>query len=157
MRILTLAVLIWGFGTLFPLAAFAVEKITYDFERDGIVKELVQNNLDAAENADEDENSELGIYESDLNGDEIEEIFVFSSSTPSPYCESNNMCRFYLFARENNALKELGTFRAFDIHIGDGLINGVRPLYVFENPLNQYKYTVYIYQGKNGRYEAQQG
>lgn len=83
----------------------------------------------------------------DLNEDGLDE-FITKPAT------CGKLCDFTVLAenRNNGQLVALGTLKGREILPGNGYSHGVRHLLAFDDPNNDYSYSVYIWAAERSRY-----
>lgn len=90
---------------------------------------------------------EIALY--DLNGDGIEEQITRS-------CLENS-CIYTILAETNSAdFITLGKIQARLIAVSNDVQNGVRNIRAYKDEMNDYNYTLYLWDAENSRYIKQQ-
>lgn len=96
---------------------------------------------------DEDRGN-IDIAKADLNDDGVYEYIA----KPRICDKGNNFCEFNILAESNYEIVELGTIKARSIQIDSDYSFGVRNIKAFDNPLNDFDYSLYIWEAGASRY-----
>lgn len=81
----------------------------------------------------------------DLNEDGLNEFI-----TKPKGCDG--LCDFKILADVDGTLLSLGTLAAHNLLLGNAYSHGVRDLLVFNDPANDYNYTVYVWESEHSQY-----
>ena len=114
-----------------PLPAYALEKLSFVPTPPAIITKIPTSDNRLMARAD-------------LNGDGLKE-YIFSDDN------KDGLHDFEIYAYEDEAVL-LGQFSAFKIMLSDSVRHGVRSLYVYNNPNNDYAYQVYEWHAEQSRY-----
>lgn len=94
---------------------------------------------------------DLYIATPDLNDDNINEFIVHDVT-----CEpSKKPCTFKVFSETENGITPLGDITAYRLALGDAYTKGVRNLLAYESGINDYEYSVYVWEPLEARYKIE--
>lgn len=91
----------------------------------------------------------IDIAKIDLNGDGLHEFITRESA-----CIRNQKCQFYILAENEAGITPLGSFTGYRLLPGNEFRNGVRNLVVYNNPLNDFDYTLYTWHAESSSYRV---
>lgn len=92
--------------------------------------------------------SDFDIARADLNDDGLNE-FILRDKT----CNAENkFCRYRILAETDGKMTLLGEIEARNIVLGNSASQGVRNILAFQNTVNEYQETVYVWEPVEGRY-----
>ena len=156
-------VLICLFAACAAGAAFSVaaqqrdsEFVTYEWIRDGIIYEQLLDSMEqelAEIQNNWSERPAIGIYQVDLNGDQIDEIIV-APGDEMYFCDwDTKVCDYYVYARVTGGLQQIADIEAVQLRVSYERKNGVRDLRAYKNINNPYLYHTYTYNRRSFAYE----
>ncbi|MCC6598172.1 MAG: hypothetical protein IT559_05240 [Alphaproteobacteria bacterium] len=91
---------------------------------------------------------DLRIAQADLNRDGIGEYILHSKD-----CDTSKLkCLYYILAQTPRGIISLGTIPGKELLLGDGFSYGVRDIIAFENKLNDYEQTLYVWRPEKSSY-----
>lgn len=126
-------------------ASRASEKIIYNHSINGLsyiaLSEYIEQHLSATiDNFD--------IARTDFNGDNMDELII-----KSKVCDTNTaFCMHYLFAETGDKILNLSAIQAREILISDKSTNGIRDILAFDNPHNDFDYSIYHWDAGQSTY-----
>ncbi|MCB9982129.1 MAG: hypothetical protein H6861_00425 [Rhodospirillales bacterium] len=91
--------------------------------------------------------SGLDIAEADLNGDGLNEFIVRTKD-----CAQTERCNHIILGETDDTVLDLGKIEALRIMLGNDYEHGVRNLLVFDNPENDFAFTLYRWDDEQSRY-----
>jgi len=96
----------------------------------------------------EDYKSALPLYmnASDLNGDGLDEVILRLCP------ELETVCPYKIYALQGDKSVLLGEFSAHSVRLADSSTQGIADLAVYANKMNDYNYTLYIWDPLESRY-----
>lgn len=92
---------------------------------------------------------EYDIAQTDLNDDGLNEFIV----KPSACGSENDYCLFSILAETDTKMLDLGTIVARDIAVDEKRFSGVRSIRAFDNPRNDFKFSLYVWEAPRARYK----
>lgn len=88
------------------------------------------------------------IARTDLNADQIDEFILKTRDCTQPH----RLCNFIALAETKDQMVELGRFSAYNIMISDQYTDGIRNILAYQDTINDYKYSIYVWDQKQSRY-----
>lgn len=124
--------------------AHAVDPIAFNTKIGGTSRLALGQYLQASQKTPDD----MLIAAADLNGDGLDEFILRDKS-----CDSRAaMCAFTVVSENNGGITPLGEIKARSIALGNDYTQGVRSLLAYESVINDYEYTVYVWEPRSARY-----
>lgn len=88
------------------------------------------------------------IAQIDLNDDGLSEFIV----KPEQCTLETTSCEFMILAETDREIISLGTIKARNINVSTKTTSGVRNIHAFDNPLNDFDYSLYHWEAARSRY-----
>lgn len=90
---------------------------------------------------------ELRIATADLNRDGLPEYILHTKT-----CRTEKKCRYNILAETPQGIIPLGSISGKTLLLGNGFSHGVRDILSFENDLNDYDQTLYVWMPEKASY-----
>ncbi|MCB1652202.1 MAG: hypothetical protein KDI46_09125 [Alphaproteobacteria bacterium] len=117
---------------------------------DYILRPLLENQI-STQNDISQSLDELEIAYIDLNEDGIDEMMLKEKS-----CTGQKICTISILARAPGKLHSLGKIEGKNVAIAQSYNHGIRDLMVYDDPDNDYKYDLYVWNPQETRYKLKE-